>query len=172
MTLEEMEAQPPEAEVESPPVEKDSKKETNKKTKDLTNKIFKCLFGKDHHNLSGKDLVGKILSKALEESEDVEEDFWEALGLLEGSLRRMEQVLNTHPQLVGVDLVDQIEEVVEFLDQWGLGQSTGDARLKVILEPEQSREEFLKIIDDRTIEEQDVENRERAQRSNDWKVRD
>lgn len=103
---------------------KADKTEHSKKVKAATDKVFKCLFGKNHQNLSGKERVAKILAKAFdpEESAEIEEDLAEALNLLDDNLILLERILARHPHLMGVEMVNQMEETAEFIQQWGLGE--------------------------------------------------
>lgn len=139
MNLDELEAQAREeasdatVEVEwngTDKADKSAKTEHSKKVKACTDKVFKCLFGKNHQNLSGKERVAKILAKAFdpEDSVEVEEDLAEALNLLDDNLILLERILARHPHLMGIDMVNQMEEVAEFISQWGLKHDGGDEK--------------------------------------------
>jgi hypothetical protein len=108
-----------------------------KKVKACTDQVFKCLFGKHHQNLSGHQRVTKILAKAFPPAEedplDCEDDLSQALDLLDDSLTLMERLLSQHPQLMGVDLIDQMEEIHQFISQWGMGnRNDGDKKITTI----------------------------------------
>jgi hypothetical protein len=140
MTLEEVEAQsksPQESDDETVICEwvaaEEDKAKQNKKVKACVDKVFKCLFGKNHQNLSGKERVTKIISKAfdVEAAQVMEDDLFESLNLLEDSLLLMERILSKHPQLMGVDLVNQMEEISEHIEQWGMGEKNAGTTIKL-----------------------------------------
>jgi len=135
MTLDELEAQTKSEDSQDPDdpdedlvcewiADEKAKAKQNKKVMACTDKIFSVLFGKNHQNLSGKERVAKVLSKAfdLEAAQEIEDDLMDSLNMLDDCLILMEQLLSQHPQLMGIDLVNQMEEISEHIAQWGMGE--------------------------------------------------
>lgn len=145
MTLEELEALEAQSTDESDPegevvcewvADEKAKSQQNKKVKAATDKIFSVLFGKNHQNLSGKERVAKVLSKAfsVEETQAIEDDLMESLNMLDDNLLLMEKMLSQFPQLMGIDLINQMEEISEHIAQWGLGdRNDGDEKVTTIV---------------------------------------
>lgn len=146
MTLDELEAQTVRDSIDESDPEGDvvcewvadekAKGKQNKKVKATTDKIFGVLFGKNHQNLSGKERVAKILTKAfdVEETQTIEDDLMESLNMLDDSLLVMEKLLAQYPQLMGIDLVNQMEDISEHIAQWGLGdRNDSDKKITTIV---------------------------------------
>lgn len=88
-----------------------------------TDKILCHLFGADHNKSvkKGRKGVKKILSKAIGDVEEIENDLGETLDLLDQSLTLLERVLDRHPHTnLNRELTEHMEEACDWLSNWGL----------------------------------------------------
>lgn len=91
------------------------------KLEEWCDKIMRHLFGAEGVKLKGKKGVKKILSKALGDVDEIENDLAETLDLLDESLTLLERILAKHAHSVlAVDMVQHMEEVADHLSNWGL----------------------------------------------------
>lgn len=114
--------------------------------------IFRNLFGAggggNEHQKSPhtKKLIGKVIKKELdlEHLEELGQDLGITLDYLEASLFLFERILAKIPHILGVDLVDHMEEIQEHLTQWGMGDQVEEEDTPPA---EQDKSRFLDSID-------------------------
>lgn len=93
----------------------------------LVEKILRHLFGANYTDEVGsRRKLKKVIKDAVGDpdmAEEMTQDLSEGLDLLESLFFEMDNLLQVHPELTSMKLVDILEETGEYLEQWSMGMA-------------------------------------------------